>query len=199
MSGTANPTIPKCPSCGVTAFRSVTSYGIRDACNACGLWGWDGRELVSEHVHRGRQHCHEKVDALWNDASWIDMIAEALGEPGTPEHERVLRRVKKRARNITYTYLAATLELPGAEIHMSNQSDIPTLRRIYALAARTTPSDIQTWACAQGRDVRRSPPTPAPAPREGPARNKPCPCGSGHKYKKCHGARVSRASEPPGL
>lgn len=28
-----------------------------------------------------------------------------------------------------------------------------------------------------------------PAPRQdGPSRNRPCPCGSGKKYKKCHGA-----------
>ena len=36
---------------------------------------------------------------------------------------------------------------------------------------------------------------PAPVQREGRkvGRNKPCPCGSGKKYKKCHGspAKVS--------
>ena len=32
-------------------------------------------------------------------------------------------------------------------------------------------------------------PKPAPARREAtPGRNDPCPCGSGKKYKKCHGA-----------
>ncbi len=30
--------------------------------------------------------------------------------------------------------------------------------------------------------------TPGPAPTEGIGRNDPCPCGSGKKYKKCHGA-----------
>ncbi len=29
---------------------------------------------------------------------------------------------------------------------------------------------------------------PAPAPQAKPGRNDPCPCGSGKKYKKCHGA-----------
>jgi preprotein translocase subunit SecA len=33
------------------------------------------------------------------------------------------------------------------------------------------------------------PPTPQPAQRQGPkvGRNEPCPCGSGKKYKQCHG------------
>jgi hypothetical protein len=31
-------------------------------------------------------------------------------------------------------------------------------------------------------------PTPAPTPQAKPGRNDPCPCGSGKKYKKCHGA-----------
>jgi SEC-C motif-containing protein len=32
-------------------------------------------------------------------------------------------------------------------------------------------------------------PKPAPVRREAtPGRNEPCPCGSGKKYKKCHGA-----------
>jgi uncharacterized protein YecA (UPF0149 family) len=31
------------------------------------------------------------------------------------------------------------------------------------------------------------------APKVG--RNDPCPCGSGKKYKKCHGAEASSAAE----
>ncbi|HEU0086180.1 MAG TPA: SEC-C metal-binding domain-containing protein [Pseudonocardiaceae bacterium] len=27
-----------------------------------------------------------------------------------------------------------------------------------------------------------------------PARNEPCPCGSGRKYKRCHGAPTSSRS-----
>jgi hypothetical protein len=30
-------------------------------------------------------------------------------------------------------------------------------------------------------------PVPAPPPAHKPGRNDPCPCGSGKKYKKCHG------------
>jgi uncharacterized protein YecA (UPF0149 family) len=30
-------------------------------------------------------------------------------------------------------------------------------------------------------------PAPEPPPAHKPGRNDPCPCGSGKKYKKCHG------------
>jgi preprotein translocase subunit SecA len=37
-----------------------------------------------------------------------------------------------------------------------------------------------------------------PAQRQGPkiGRNDPCPCGSGQKFKKCHGAALEDGSEP---
>lgn len=45
-------------------------------------------------------------------------------------------------------------------------------------------------ACNGGRPLRRlPPPTPPPAPIPGVvSKNAPCPCGSGKKYKRCHGA-----------
>jgi uncharacterized protein YecA (UPF0149 family) len=33
-------------------------------------------------------------------------------------------------------------------------------------------------------------PAPASGEFEKVGRNAPCPCGSGHKYKKCHGADI---------
>jgi preprotein translocase subunit SecA len=37
-----------------------------------------------------------------------------------------------------------------------------------------------------------------PVRREGPkiGRNDPCPCGSGLKFKKCHGAALEDESDP---
>jgi preprotein translocase subunit SecA len=35
---------------------------------------------------------------------------------------------------------------------------------------------------------RRPSPGKAAAPSNGPSRNAPCPCGSGKKYKRCHGS-----------
>ena len=55
------------------------------------------------------------------------------------------------------------------------------------------------------RPARHSPRKPQPrvvaqqpAQRQGPkiGRNDPCPCGSGQKFKKCHGAALEDGSEP---
>lgn len=71
---------------------------------------------------------------------------------------------------------------------------------------RDTAAELQWWACFQSDDPEPSssilrlmpspsqepaPPTPlAPAPLpEKVGRNDPCPCGSGRKYKHCHGKR----------
>jgi SEC-C motif len=186
MASAAEPPIPTCLSCGALARRNFTQYGVRDACDACKLWSWHGKELVSEKVNRGRDHCHEKINPLWQDASWVDTVAEHLGVPGTPERKRTVRKVQKRATGWTYAYLAAMLSLPEPEVHMRNQTDVPTLRRIWALAARTTPADIRAWAQAQGWELWRAPLPPSPPPT-GPSLNRPCPCGSGRKFKKCKG------------
>src|SRR2546427_5689744 len=58
--------------------------------------------------------------------------------------------------------------------------------------------------CSQSANAVRKPPSPLP-PRQAldtetsgresmtdrPGRNQPCPCGSGKKYKKCHGAVIN--------
>ncbi|MGV9982383.1 SEC-C metal-binding domain-containing protein, partial [Micromonospora wenchangensis] len=36
--------------------------------------------------------------------------------------------------------------------------------------------------------ARAGPPSVDRAAEGGPSRNAPCPCGSGRKYKRCHGA-----------
>jgi hypothetical protein len=61
--------------------------------------------------------------------------------------------------------------------------------------------EMDWWACFSKSDSKRTPmprwdlpqPTgspvlPPPSPYPGVGRNDPCPCGSGRKFKKCHGA-----------
>jgi preprotein translocase subunit SecA len=54
--------------------------------------------------------------------------------------------------------------------------------------ASSTPQRSAPPAGRPGADPRRPGPPPAPAVKfEGVGRNDACPCGSGKKYKKCHG------------
>jgi hypothetical protein len=54
--------------------------------------------------------------------------------------------------------------------------------------ATAQPTDVSKLATNRGDDSPRKA-QPAHA-ATGPGRNDPCPCGSGKKYKKCHGAGI---------
>ena len=53
--------------------------------------------------------------------------------------------------------------------------------------------DLIDEACYAAQDLRvywsqQAPPPPTRHVEKTPGRNDPCPCGSGKKFKKCHGA-----------
>jgi preprotein translocase subunit SecA len=73
-----------------------------------------------------------------------------------------------------------------AEQHARHQSELE-----HAVARHPgEETDDQVAALAQMQRIAAGQgPTPQPAARpKGPSRNDPCPCGSGMKFKKCHGA-----------
>jgi len=139
--------IPICPICGNQAERAETRHGVRDRCEPCGLWSWEGRPLVSAEVHQARQHCHAVFDRLWKTAPLAYQIAE---QPGSVAYKKAIARIRRKARNRAYQYVAAMLGLPEPEVHMSVQSDIEILRRIYATAKAATPQMIRDWAKQRG-------------------------------------------------
>jgi hypothetical protein len=149
MTDSVTPPPAYCPICEQRAQRTPTRYGMRDAC--CGLWAWDGKPLVSEEVHRARNHCHRVFDALWQNAETQYTILE---EFGTEERERMVARLRRTQRNRAYRWLAAQLGLPEADAHMSTQADIPTLRRIYKACLHATPEEIRAWAKANPKPKR---------------------------------------------
>lgn len=103
-------------------------------------------KIPSAEIRKARQHCHRVVDPLWKNAPKIYDIREKLG---TPEYRQASARIQKAARGRTYRYIAAQLSIPEQEAHMGEQTDIETLRRIYALARAATPQLIRDWAKAQ--------------------------------------------------
>ena len=63
-----------------------------------------------------------------------------------------------------------------------------TVRRVYQAKIQVTPERVQTARPAEARlagDGPRQPKKLKPGQKVG--RNDPCPCGSGKKYKNCHG------------
>ncbi len=59
-------------------------------------------------------------------------------------------------------------------------------------APHLNPSEIQTIVTEVVKDVLAASPHPtAPPAAARPSRNAPCPCGSGNKYKRCHGRQAT--------
>jgi len=57
----------------------------------------------------------------------------------------------------------------------------------FALDERLKLHQLEPVFSAEGEEVEETPAAPPPSPQK-VGRNDPCPCGSGKKYKKCHGA-----------
>lgn len=138
-----------CPSCGEPSEVSQTKYGRRDSCQRCGLHSWDGKPMVSQAVHDARQHCHAAFDRLWKTAHELYTIEEA---PGTPERERMEKRLCRTQRNRAYRYISFITGLPEPECHMAGQQDIEKLRLIWRAARDVTPGGVRDWWKSSGAE-----------------------------------------------
>src|SRR5581483_9238629 len=90
------------------------------------------------------------------------------------------------------------MEREDAEKHAAQQRAMQTRH-----GAELTGGDEEGVAPAAPRAGGGARPQPRvsvqPVRRDGPkvGRNDPCPCGSGQKFKKCHGAALEDETEPP--
>ena len=79
---------------------------------------------------------------------------------------------------------ARRAERPAAAVDSMGISS--AARRSVGAAPSPAGPDVRRLATNRGEKRAKTPVTVGKAP----GRNQPCPCGSGRKYKKCHGARV---------
>ncbi len=91
----------------------------------------------------------------------------------TPEQVEVL---KSRARK---QVAQQAMQQPG--VNASNAFDV--MRRNKAMAEHRAAEEAK----ASGKPAPKPAPAPKPKGLEGVGRNEECPCGSGKKFKKCHG------------
>jgi len=84
----------------------------------------------------------------------------------------------------------------GAPPAAAPRRDAPAEPRLLAPRVRATPKSESHAAVSAFGTPEAAGGAPSEAPRRAPVvaqeskvgRNDPCPCGSGKKYKKCHGA-----------
>jgi preprotein translocase subunit SecA len=160
---------------------------------------------VEKHVMLGA------VDAAWKDHLLaLDHLKEGIGLRGyaqkDPKNEykresyELFQAMKERVED---TILKTLFRLEPV-----TEEQLEEMRRRRARAA--PPARVQPQAAAPAQfdprllgDAGSGPPRAASPVPQKPAtvvhdtpkvgRNDPCPCGSGKKYKKCHGARAATA------
>ena len=133
---------------------------------------------------QGKQFRLRKLERI--SAAWMKKKhAEEKGEEYDPLHDEELF-LQQRDFNMYYKDLAALSQL---EEHHDHVPEMP-----FYEEARKVISDDNEWKVRE-EDVTDTEFINAmkdyfgDSPFAGVGRNDPCPCGSGKKYKNCHGRR----------
>jgi len=108
--------------------------------------------------------------------SRLQVRSEAEIEAQEREHERQLARRLQMQHAAPESAIASTAEEP-----------------LVGAAPPAAPARMPGGPIAPGPTAAREPITPVVRESRKVGRNEPCPCGSGKKYKHCHGALAREA------
>jgi preprotein translocase subunit SecA len=151
---------------------------------------------------------HEKfvmlqvVDQQWKDHLLaIDHLKEGIGLRGYGQRDPLIEYkkesfelftlMKERIEDQIVQYLFKLQPVPREESEA--ELEAPQRRTPVAMPSRRAPANVNYsyGAAASGGQDGKVETIHRAAPKVG--RNDPCPCGSGKKYKKCHGAAAAGA------
>lgn len=189
-----------CDSCGA-AFRSgfffenasnITMVGNKSGpCPRCGGMGSipDGRYDVTKDSIRIMATSATSLDSLRR----LEAVLRGVNRPGVsgrtvaaairseaPEFSALASIAERHGLQIAtwiIALLTAVIVWQGMRAESASEATQEQLREIYRQVIQQT-------------QAQPSPPmnrVPMVSPRPSPSRNGPCPCGSGKKYKRCHG------------
>lgn len=198
-----------------TIARAVNRSGIpAELMAALFPWceSWKGIALVAlasgergsrllELSERGRfpeDHSGRERHVIALHAAWI-LDGAALRERISTQMHRLLTRWKASSRAYFSTLIFELAHVLG-EAEIARDHDLSAISDDYSIlrwALRATPAhvlrttleaiDPKALTKQPRRDKEWKPKIARSSPKAG--RNEPCPCGSGKKYKRCHGAR----------
>jgi preprotein translocase subunit SecA len=169
-----------------------------------------GREELQEHIFKAadkalrareeefgddlRQFARHRylatIDALWKDHLLaMDHLRQGIGlraygqrDPKQAYKKEGYDGFVQMLSAINHQLMSLLMRIPPK----GQAEEVARMEQQMARAARNRPV-IEGRADGEGRVVAEA--KPKQAVRSGPkvGRNDPCPCGSGKKYKKCHG------------
>jgi preprotein translocase subunit SecA len=159
-------------------------------------WGPDVLRYVEKSI------LLQTLDHLWREhLVMLEHLRQVIGLRGYGQRDP-LNEYKAESFNLFESMSqnlreAVTAQLMRVEIVQQPPDDVPALPPMQASHVDpTTGEDELALAAAGAETLARAGITPKPAAERNPGdpsswgkvgRNEPCPCGSGKKYKHCHG------------
>jgi preprotein translocase subunit SecA len=137
------------------------------------------------------------LDAQWKDhLLGLDHLKEGIGMRAYGQRDPLVE-YKRESFDLFQEMMERVEDQVVQYLYRVELVQGPPERRRQAVRARESKADV-TGLQGERREAQQSPTTGPPTtvrrstPKVG--RNDPCPCGSGKKYKKCHGAMDSTAA-----
>jgi hypothetical protein len=147
---------------------------------------------ANKELRRARNILHKQmVDPLWQNEPY----SGAYDHP--QDDKRAIKKIQRSAMGHVYRFLAHKLELPVPDTHIG-MFNLDQCRATWRALKGLSYGEIHDWNKRQNeladallpKKTENQKPLQPIAERVGPARNRPCPCGSGRNYKKCCGVSV---------
>ncbi len=148
-------------------------------------------EEFGEDFHQfARNRYLATIDQLWKDHLLaMDHLRQGIGLRGYGQKDPKQEYKKEGYEGFTQMLSAINHQLVSQLMRVQARASAEEAARLQRQMAARARNIIEGRAGEDGK-VQRETAERAPAARQGPkvGRNDPCPCGSGKKYKKCHGA-----------
>ncbi|MGC4887148.1 preprotein translocase subunit SecA [Micromonospora sp. DT227] len=165
------------------------------------------RDPVIEYQREGFDMFATMMDGIKEETVGFLYNLDVQVEEAAPEAEEVAlleKPVEIRAKGLNRTPQQQGLQYSAPAVDGEAGRGAPVIERVEqqapalgigqpaperpaASTPRRTPAGASGQAAAASSAARRSA-SPQVDGGEGPSRNAPCPCGSGRKYKRCHGS-----------
>jgi preprotein translocase subunit SecA len=153
----------------------------------------------------------EEIDRQWVDhLTNMEHLRDGIGLRGYGQRDPK-QEYKKEGYDVFVTMMAATSSNVCTKLFKVQVRRETEIERIELEDAQRHAAQLQAMQMRHGSEPASGedePPAPRaaraqprvtvqPVRREGPkiGRNDPCPCGSGQKFKKCHGAALDDESD----
>jgi len=144
------------------------------------------------------------IDGLWKDhLLGMDHLRQGIGLRGYGQKDPKQEYKKEGYEGFMQMLSTISHQFVGQLMRVQSRNAAEETARLQRQMAQKAAQAHEGRADAEGRPQQEAaapsrqaaPPPRQAAQREGPrvGRNDPCPCGSGKKYKKCHGAGEATA------